>query len=93
MKTFLVSYDLDKPPQKADYHPLIARIKEWGGERILYSEWLVRANTTAAALRDDLKRFIDSSDGLVVLALTGEAAWSGGGVQLPNQSIKDLLAA
>lgn len=94
MACFLVSYDLDSPPKQADYHPLIKRITEvWGGERLLYSEWLVNSNSaTSASIRDDLKQFIDSSDGLIVVKLTGEAAWNGGGMMLSNETIKNTLA-
>lgn len=93
MASYLVSYDLDKPPQKPDYHPLIKRIKEWGGERLLYSEWLVNADdTTSVTLRDDLKQFIDSSDGLIVLKLTGDGAWTGNGMMLTADTIKNRLS-
>lgn len=94
MACYLVSYDLDKPPQKPDYHPLIKRITEiWGGERLLYSEWLVNANdTSSVALRDDLKQCVDSSDGLIVLKLTGEGAWNGSGMMLSSETIKDRLS-
>jgi CRISPR/Cas system-associated endoribonuclease Cas2 len=93
MASYLVSYDLDKPPQKADYHPLVKRIKAWGGERVLYSEWLIIANdTTSVTLRDDLQQFIDASDGLIVVKLTGEGAWTANGMMLTGETIKTRLS-
>ena len=94
MACFLVSYDLDSPPKQADYHPLIKRITDvWGGERLLYSEWLVNSNTaTSVSIRDDLRQYVDSSDGLMVLKLTGEAAWVGGGIMLSDERIKERLS-
>lgn len=74
MKTYLISYDLDKPGQ--DYTGIIARLKELGASKILFSEWVLRNEATAVAIRDDLKRFIDPTDMLLVVALTGEAAWT-----------------
>jgi hypothetical protein len=93
MACYLVSYDLDKPPQNPDYHPVVKRIKECGGERLLYSEWLVNAdNTTSVKLRDDLMQFVDSSDGLIVLKLTGDGAWIGNGMMLTVAAIKNRLS-
>jgi hypothetical protein len=94
MKTYLVSYDLNNPPQNPNYHPLIKRIREyWGGEKILFSEWLVRTDSTAADICDDLRRFIDSNDGLIVLGLTGEAAWTGNTLKISDAEVKQLLEA
>jgi len=94
MPTYLISYDLNKPPQNADYHPLIKRIRDdWKGERVLFSEWFVRTTATAVALRDDLRQYIDPNDGLIVLGLTGEAAWTGTTLQLTDDQVKRQLAA
>jgi hypothetical protein len=94
MNKYLVSYDLNNPPNQPDYHPLIARIRDyWGGEKLLYSEWLVRTTSNAAAIRDDLMKFVDSNDGLIVLGLTGEAAWTGGSLKMTDNAVKTALAA
>jgi hypothetical protein len=95
MATYLVSYDLNDPPKNPDYHPLIKRIRDdWHGEKVLYSEWIVRTQTTKAAeLRDDLRRYLDSNDGLLVVGLTGEAAWTGGTLKVTDSQLQQLLAA
>ena len=72
MATFVASYDLRK---NRSYEPLWTRLGEWGAVRALESLWLISADTTAAAIRDDLVRYIDADDGLVVARLSGEAAW------------------
>lgn len=73
MALYLVSYDLDKPGQ--DYPDLIARLKQFGAQRVLYSEWLMVNNASSQAIRDDLLRFMDSNDRLFVAELKNNAAW------------------
>lgn len=87
MKTFLVSYDLDKPGQ--DYPRIIERLKELGAVKILYSEWVLRGNFSAADLRDDLKQYVDANDMLLVVVLTGEAAWTR--LMISNDQFKKAL--
>jgi shikimate 5-dehydrogenase len=89
MKTYLISYDLDKPGQ--NYEKLIARLKEIGAVKALYSEWIIRNTVSAKDIRDDLNRFIDGNDMLLVVALTGEAAWTS--LMISDQAFKDALAA
>lgn len=87
MNTFLVSYDLDKPGQ--DYPKIIERLKGLGAVRVLYSEWVIRGNYSATVLRDDLKQYIDANDKLLVVVLTGEAAWTT--VMVSNDALKKAL--
>jgi hypothetical protein len=88
-KTYLISYDLDKPGQ--NYDGLIARLKALGAIKILYSEWLLRTGATAVEIRDDLVRFVDSNDLLLVVGLTGEAAWTK--LMIADDSFKKAVAA
>lgn len=75
MHLFTVSYDLLKPGQ--DYTSLIARLKALGAVKVLLSQWMLTGNFTAAQLRDDLKRFIDVDDRLLVIDVTnGQMAWT-----------------
>ena len=74
MKKYMICYDLLKPGK--DYEPLIARLKQWGANKILYSQWVLRTEQNAVQIRDDLKKFIDGNDRLLVSGLTGEAAWT-----------------
>jgi hypothetical protein len=89
MKKYLISYDLDKPGQ--DYPRIIGELERLGAIRILYSEWILRNDATASALRDHLKAFIDSNDMLLVVALTGEAAWTS--LMVSNDRFKQSIAA
>jgi hypothetical protein len=43
--------------------------------RILESDWLLSSLRSAAQVRDLLAAHLDGDDGLLVAALTGEAAW------------------
>jgi len=73
MALYLVSYDLDKPGQ--DYADLIKRLEEFKAVRILYSEWFLSHTATATQLRDDLLRFMDNNDRILVCELKNSAAW------------------
>jgi hypothetical protein len=72
MSTALITYDLRKPGQ--NYQPLWDRLEALGAIRVLESVWAVKTAATAAAIRDDLQRYIDPNDGLVV-ARIASAAW------------------
>lgn len=96
MKTYLVSYDLDKPGQ--DYSDLIAAIRRLGGiqtgsqvSKVLYSEWLVKTDLTSSQIYDALAPYIDSNDMLLVVGLTGEATWNR--LMTDNDTVKQILAA
>jgi len=74
MTVYAASYDLRKPGR--NYQPLWDRLGQWKAIRVLESFWLIDANpNSAAAIRDDLRKYIDANDGLLVAALSGEAAW------------------
>jgi hypothetical protein len=92
VKMFLVTYDLFRPGQ--DYTDLIEAIKQmgitWAHPQL--SVWIVRSNTTAAAIRDSLLRYLDSNDKLLVCELGPEAAWSNQG-QAISKWLLDNLAA
>lgn len=76
MKTYLIGYDLNRPEQ--DYPKLIEAIKKIGSWwHCLDSTWIVKADTSAKAIRDSLNGCIDGNDELLVASLAGESAWSG----------------
>lgn len=81
MSTYLISYDLNKPVQ--NYAALIDAIKRIadGWWHQLDSTWILRCAGTSAAIRDALLPFIDRNDELLVVELTGNAAWYGFGPQ------------
>jgi hypothetical protein len=87
MNIFLVSYDLDKPGQ--DYPRIIERLKALGALRVLYSEWILQGNYSAVNLRDDLRQYIDQNDKLLVVALTGEVAWTS--LMINNEEFKKAI--
>lgn len=75
MRLQVVSYDLNRPGQ--DYPAIIKRLEQLGAKRILYSQWMLKTDMTAAQLRDDLQRFIDQSDLLLVVdATNAPMAWT-----------------
>jgi CRISPR/Cas system-associated endoribonuclease Cas2 len=74
MTKYEISYDLRAPGR--NYDSLYKRLAAWRAVRVLKSVWIIEAaNTTAEAIRDDLAKYIDANDGLLVCTMTGEAAW------------------
>ena len=75
MQLFSVSYDLLAPGK--DYQALYVRLRALGAARVLYSQWMLKGAYTAAELRDDLRRYIDANDRLLVINVTtGAMAWT-----------------
>jgi hypothetical protein len=74
MALYWIGYDLDKPGQ--DYSDLLARLRALGAVRVLKSDWLLGHNsTTPEQIRNDLQRFLDSNDRIIVGELRNNAAW------------------
>lgn len=88
-RAYLVSYDLDKPGR--DYSRLVHEIARIGGVRILYAGWLIKCGISGVRLRDHLSNFIDADDRLVVLGLSGEAAWTK--LMVSDHRVKEFIAA
>ena len=73
MSVYAVSYDLKKPG--SHYQPLWDRLADWKAVRALESFWLIDSDDAALVIRDDLKKYVDSNDGLFVGRLAGETSW------------------
>lgn len=68
---YSISYDLNRPGQL--YSRIAGELQRLGGRRLLFSQWAINwPNTTAIAVRDHLRRFIDSNDRLMVIQLDGD---------------------
>jgi hypothetical protein len=67
MSVYTVNYDLRQPGR--NYQPLWDRLGQWGGVRALESLWIVNTTTSAEALRDDLRRYMDANDGILVASI------------------------
>ena len=74
MPLYLISYDLDKPEQ--NYAGLLARLRELGAQRFLYSEWFLVQNASSTDIRDDLRTYIDNNDRILVVEVKNHAAWN-----------------
>ncbi|MEK4030711.1 CRISPR-associated protein Cas2 [Pseudobacillus sp. FSL P4-0506] len=74
MSAKIITYDLDSPGQ--NYQLLIAEIKRYPNcVKITESCWVINNDQSCVDVRDNLKRFIDENDRLLVARLSGEAAW------------------
>jgi uncharacterized protein (DUF488 family) len=70
----MIVYDLERRGES--YEPLLSALRKLGAQHVLYSKWVLRSRYTAVQLRDYLQRFIEANDLLLVVGLTGEAAWT-----------------
>jgi len=76
MNTYLIGYDLNKAGQ--EYTTLIAQIKALGNWwHCIDSTWIIKSNSNVVQIRDHLTQYIDENDELLVVRLSGEAAWTG----------------
>jgi hypothetical protein len=73
MSLYWIGYDLDEPGQ--NYNDVLKRLTVLGAKRVLKSDWLLSHSAAAGAIRDDLRRFLDANDRIIVAKLTGTAAW------------------
>ena len=75
MSVLLVTYDLRKPGQ--DYTSLYEAIKSYPNCHGLESVWFIQSTKKAEAIRDHLKRYIDSNDRLFVSSVEHDwASWN-----------------
>ncbi len=65
MPVYVVSYDLNKPGK--NYDDLWNALKKLNGQRVLLSQWGVRARGPSSGLRDYLWQFMDANDRLLVM--------------------------
>ncbi|MBZ5706078.1 MAG: hypothetical protein LAN63_12040 [Acidobacteriia bacterium] len=88
MALYWVGYDLDKPGQQ--YQALINRLVELGARKILLSDWLLVNTATPEQIRNDLDRFLDKNDRIIVAELKNNAAWRN--LLLSNDEVQRLFA-
>ena len=75
MALFTIEYDLRNPGR--DYQKLYDELARFGATRVLKSLWaFTRVNTTAIALRDHFRQFIDANDGLIVCQVSDWATYN-----------------
>lgn len=76
MSCHLVTYDLNKPGQ--NYNDLYEAIKTFTSWcHCLDSTWIILSELTSEQIRNHISPYIDSNDSLLIVELSGEAAWIG----------------
>lgn len=70
----LITYDLLAPGQ--DYKDLIRAIQQYDNVKITESCYVVNTTQEPIAIRDNLKRYLDSDDRLFVTNLKLGSAWT-----------------
>ncbi len=77
MPVFSITFDLLK---RADYQTLWVELERLKAQRLLLSHWGVHmaTGTTATALRDRLRSYIDNDDALLIVQIDGTewASWN-----------------
>ncbi len=74
MKPYEVTYDLRKPGQ--NYDGLIERLQQLKAVRVEQSTWLMRSTSLALDIANDLMRFMDKNDRLLVAEIVpSNTAW------------------
>lgn len=90
MATFLIGYDLNKDETSSEYQRLIKEIKALGTwAKPLESTWFVVSSSTASAIRDHLKQFLDSNDEMLVLNISDDD-WATKGL---NKDVTEWMKA
>jgi hypothetical protein len=84
MPLYWVGYDLIKPDK--DYTTLIHHLQTLRAHRIVFSDWLLPSKATAAQLRDDIFKYMDADDRLIVAEVKTYAAWIN--LKLPDAAVK-----
>jgi hypothetical protein len=77
MPLYLASYDLLHHKEMADYERLIAELRRLGAQKVLFSDWVLRSQSTAVQIRDHLLQFMHADDRLLVaeISTTNWASW------------------
>ena len=88
MRKYMVVYDLERRGES--YEPLLNALRKLGALHVLYSKWVLRSDLTSVQIRDYLRKFIDPNDLLLVVELTGVAAWTS--LKVPNDTFKQAVA-
>ncbi len=70
---FTVDYDLMTPGR--NYTALTGALVAIGAKKMMYSKWVLQSSSSAAAIRDHLRQYMDSNDRLFVAELSEQ--WAG----------------
>lgn len=73
---YIVSYDLHRA-NPDEYEELADELKKYTGYHTLESFWFVKTHKTAQQVFDDLKKYIDPQDKLIVIQCMKGAEFAG----------------
>jgi hypothetical protein len=73
MSVYLINYDLRK---QRDKNSLQEQIRRYGiCHQVFDSSWVIASDKSITQIRDELAKYINRHDRLLVARLHGEAAW------------------
>ncbi len=88
MKTYLISFDFEEP--RRNFHRLYEAIKTYGiWCKINESVWIIKTDNSTIEIRDFLKQYIYSNDGIFVVKTSREAAWNN--IKVKTEWLKNNL--
>lgn len=73
MLSHMISYDLIK---RKSYPELIEALEQYSYWHCLGSTWIIKTDKSAFEVATELLQHIDDDDKLIVVTLTGQAAWT-----------------
>lgn len=88
MNTYIISYDLRQPGR--NYSGLIQAIQRytiWG--KLTESCWCIKSLESAVQVRDNLLKYIDLNDRILVVQTAHVAAWSN--LLAPNEWVRSNI--
>jgi hypothetical protein len=91
MSTYIVTYDLSAPAR--DYKRLFDYLKMYPYAHVVESTWVIKTYKTAATVRDEIARYVDSNDKVLVIQTTRNSAWIGLPDEVGNWLKQHLLSA
>ncbi len=69
----LYTYDLNKQGQ--DYTSLTNAIQKYNNKHVMYSVWFIKSNSSATEINNDLIKFIDQNDKIIISEITNNRNW------------------
>jgi hypothetical protein len=74
MALYLISYDAINGESAEKYKELIRDLEHLNAKQVLASDWVMKSNVDAEAIRDRLRKFLHEDDRILVAEITNNWA-------------------
>lgn len=89
LKCYTVTYDLLKLGQ--NYEALYERLRILKALKLEYSQWLLWSSASALNVANDLLRFMDANDRILVTQIGANTAWRN--LMVSTETMKKIIPA